>query len=264
MLRNPPDSIGPLGLRRYCCLAHTPTASCTAAPPLHPLAVAIRAHRESLDAELGTSTPLERRPDSIHCLEDRDNNNWHRSSLSSRCPAPLFSIFLQPPLAGVAPRSSLLQLEVRRRPGRSALPHAAEGPRRATTRGSSRAPERGSRSRPSAFASPRTCVACAPPRQSPARRSAGLCRRSTVQQPVRGSWRCRPPRYNGDGLGSTPNRATRRHHVLRDRHHSGSEPGQARVQLLRRLPAFLGRELAERSCEPVTRPPRALLCSASE
>jgi len=154
MLRNPPDSPGrPLGPslgQLRCCLAHTPTAPCTAALPLHPLAVAIRAHRESLDAELGTSTPLERRPGSIHCLQDRDNN-WHRSSLSSRRPAPPFSIFLQPPLAGVVPRSSLLHLEVRWRPGRSALPHAAEGPRRATTRGSSRAPERGSRSRPSAW-----------------------------------------------------------------------------------------------------------------
>jgi hypothetical protein len=88
---------------------------------------------------------------------------------------------------------------------------------------------------------PAICVPHAPLHRSHACHSARLRGlRSGVPQPVRNSPRRRPPRYNGDGLGSTPNPAKCCRHVLGHRQLQcppAPGPGQMRVQLLRRLPA---------------------------
>jgi len=135
-------------------------------------------------------------------------------------------------------------VRVRRRPSVSALPHAVATPWPVCSPADPRR-------RPSTW----PVLRCAAAPRDP---------RSSVPQPVRNSPHRRPPRsYNGDGSGSIPIPAKRRHHVLPLRQlrcPPGPGPGQARGQLLRRLPARTCMHHAARRRAESWSTPRGCLC----
>ena len=179
----------------------------------------------------------------IHCWSPDATLALAVARLASSVPARSLSSWRSsPPVLHLPPASSRGRrtavvpspARVQRRPGRSALPHAVGGPRRAAVRGGSQAHEGG----------PRRCapvpqlVRCSPrsPRVAtpwPVRRPADprshqhmVARVCTALAPVCRSLsatplRRLPPRYNGDGLGSDdlpqirPSAATLRRRQLR-------------------------------------------------